>query len=301
MKSIDEKLIGVRYRYLRKAYLEAELLELNDRMERETQTLERLKRELDKESEDVDRLEHASINRLFTTLSGRSELRLEKEKADAFRAALDYKLKQQDLEFLAYQKNLLEQELKPYETLQQDYQGLLDIKRKSLQPQTLEEIRQMEATAANWKQEELELKEAMDCGKKLRSSFTYLLDHLNDLVEDTTDARSLWYPVISQEEIEEVVQEITKLNELWKRFELELQDTDISLPEQFDQDFLVKLNDYMEGKGNRKRINTSFEHLNATYSSVREVLCRLEKKEKELQYCIRDLELEIRQKIEQSE
>lgn len=305
MKNIDQKLVGMKYRFLRKEYLEEELRKLNERMEREVETLNRLKRVLDKETEDVERLSHASVNHLFSTLSGRSELRLEKEKADAFRAALDYKLKQNDIEFLTYQKNLLEQELTPYGTLNQDYQGLLEIKRKSLEKEILDEIREMETTANQWVKQEKEIKEAIESGKKLRSSFTYILDNLSDLVEDTTDARSLWYPVISQDQIEDVMNEITKLNELWLNFEKELQDTGISLPENFDQDFLVKVSDYIYELDDKrkvsKKINTSFEQLNATYSSVREILCLLEKKEKEVQYCIRDLQLEIKEKIEQSE
>lgn len=304
MKNIDQKLVGMKYRFLRKEYLEEELKRLNERIVRETETSNRLKQVLDKETEDVERLEHASINRLISTLSGKSQLRLEKEKADAFRAALDYKLKLNDLEFLNYQKNLLVQELAPYATLTQDYQGLLDIKRKSLDREILDEIRDMEATLQQWLQQDQEIKEALESGKKLRSSFNYILDNLSELVEDTTDARSLWYPVISQDQIEDVTMEIAKLNELWANFEKELQDTDIALPQNFDQDFLVKVSDYMYELDDKrkvtKRINTSFEHLNSTYSSVRELLCILEKKAKEVEYCIRDLQFEIKEKIEQS-
>lgn len=304
MKNIDQKLVGMKYRFLRKEYLEEELKRLNERIVRETETSNRLKQVLDKETEDVERLEHASINRLISTLSGKSQLRLEKEKADAFRAALDYKLKLNDLEFLNYQKNLLVQELAPYATLTQDYQGLLDIKRKSLDREILDEIRDMEATLQQWRQQDQEIKEALESGKKLRSSFNYILDNLSELVEDTTDARSLWYPVISQDQIEDVTMEIAKLNELWANFEKELQDTDIALPQNFDQDFLVKVSDYMYELDDKrkitKRINTSFEHLNSTYSSVRELLCVLEKKAKEVEYCIRDLQFEIKEKIEQS-
>lgn len=304
MKNIDQKLIQVKYRYLRRANFLSEKKEMEERIQREVQTLERLKRSLDKEQEDVEKLEHASINRLFSSLGGKSELRLEKEKAEAFRAALDYKLKQNDIEFLHYQDNLLTQELKNYENLDSEYQGLLDIKRKSLDSSILNEIRTMEETKQEWMKQETEIKEAIESGKKLRSSFTFILDNLSDLVEDTTDAKSLWYPVISQEQIEDVTNEIAKLNTLWKNFEKELKDTDIQLPENFDQDFLVKVSDYFYEMDDKrkvtKKINTSFEHLNATYSSVREILCTLEKKAKEVTYCIRDLDLDIREKIEEN-
>lgn len=305
MKNIDQKLIQVKYRYLRRANFLSEKKEMEERIQREVQTLERLKRSLDKEQEDVEKLEHASINRLFSSLGGKSELRLEKEKAEAFRAALDYKLKQNDIEFLHYQDNLLTQELKNYENLDSEYQGLLDIKRKSLDSSILNEIRAMEETKQEWMKQETEIKEAIESGKKLRSSFTFILDNLSDLVEDTTDAKSLWYPVISQEQIEDVTNEIAKLNTLWKNFEKELKDTDIQLPENFDQDFLVKVSDYFYEMDDKrkvtKKINTSFEHLNATYSSVREILCTLEKRAKEVTYCIRDLDLDIREKIEENE
>lgn len=302
VKNIDQKLIQVKYRYLRRANFLAEKKEMQERILREQQTLDRLRREVEKEQEDVEKLEHASINRLFSSLGGKSELRLEKEKAEAFRSALDYKLKQNDIEFLEYQENLLTQELKNYENLDSEYQGLLEIKRKSLDSEVLNEIRAMEETKKQWQRQEIEILEAIESGKKLRSSFTFILDNLSDLVEDTTDAKRLWYPVISQDQIEDVMDEIAKLNTLWKNFEKELQDTEIPLPDNFDQDFLVKVSDYfyeMDDKHkDTKKINTSFEHLNATYSSVREILCSLEKKVKEVTYCIRDLDLEIREKIE---
>lgn len=301
MKSIDQKLIACNYRKMRKTYLDQEYASLLERIEREQQTLERLKKALEKEQNDVERLAHASINRLFTTLSGRSDLRLEKEKADQFRAALDYKLKQQDLEFLFYQKNLLEQEIKPYESWHQDYLALLEIKRKMLDQGTLAKIREMETTLNLWQTKQAALKEAVAYGKKLRSSYTYLLDHLNELVEDTTDARSLWYPAISQEEVEEVSIELNHLGEQWQRFETLLDQIDVALPEHFDKALLVKIQDYAQHKEPGSHIDTSFEHLNATYSSVRELLCQLEKKEKEIEYCIHDLQFDIQQKIEESE
>lgn len=304
MKNLNQKLVEMKYNYMRKQNLENAKQEIEEHMQREQQTLIRLKQSLQKEQEDVERLEHASLNRLLSSLSGRSELRLEKEKAEVYRAALDYKLKKKDMEYLQFQHNLLVQELKKYETLDQDYQGLLDVKRKSLPAAILNDIRQMEITRADWQKQLVELKEAILSGKKLRDSFTYILDNLSELVEDTTDAKSLWYPVISQDQIEDVSKEIAKLNDLWKNFEKELSDTQITLPPTFDQDFLIKVSDYFydlsDKKKVTKKINTSFEQLNATYSSVREILNLLEKREKEIQYCIQDLDLDIPCKIETS-
>lgn len=297
MKSIDQKLIENQYRMVRGAYLRKQLQALNEQLEREQQTLQRLKQAVAKENEDVNRLANISMKRLFSVLNGRGELRLEKEKAEAFRAALDYKLKQNDIEYLNHQKSLLTNELKAYDHLEQNYYELLEIKRKSLSPAALNHIREAEKKLEEAKRQQKELKEAFESGKKLRSCFTYILDHLNDLVEDSTEARSLWYPTISQEQIDDVMNEINNLNTVWNHFIKELQDTELSLPQQFEQEFLLNVSDYVsEGQGN-KRINTSYDRLNATYSDVRELLCMIAVRLQESEYEIFDQQLKIEESI----
>lgn len=305
MKSIDQKLIENKYRQKRKAYLEEELVALKERLKRENQTLERLKRQLDKESEDVERLEHASLNRVFALMSARSSLRLEKEKAEAIRAALDYKLQAKDVEYLCYQKNLLEQELKPYESLTQEYESLLEIKRKTLAGEELDAIRAMEADLERMMIQLHNCEEAYESGKKLSASFNYILDHLSDLVEDSTEAKSLWYPILSQEELDDVIHEIARLNEAWIAFEQRLRELQLPSSENFDQGFLLKVSDYMmESEDKRKltkRINTSFEQLNATYAGVREMLNELKMRIYEMQHSIFDQRLRIQARIETNE
>ncbi len=302
MNSIDQKLIENKYRQKRKHNLEKELVHLQEQIIREQSTLARLQKQLDKESEDVERLEHASLNRIFSIMSTRSNLRLEKEKAELIRAALDHKLKKKDLEYLNYQKSLLEQELKPYENVMQEYDSLLEIKRKTLANEELNAIRVLEQELQAMMTQEQELEQAYESGKKLSASFNYILDHLNELVEDTTEAKSLWYPIIPQEEIDDVIQEITKLNAAWTSFEQALKQSEFPLPQDFDQDFLLKVNDYMlEDDDKRKltkRINTSFEQLNVTYAGVHEVLNQLKIRLHELQYLILDKKLNIRARIE---
>lgn len=300
MKSIDQKLTANRYRFVRKEYLSKQLQQIDEQLKLEEQTRSRLKSELEKENEDVARLEHTSLNRLFSVLNGKGELRLEKEKAEAFRAALDYNLKLNDIDYLRHQKNLLVQELKAYDNLGLNYQELLEIKRKTLSMDTLNKIREAEKQLTASEQELKQLKEAQISGNKLRICFTYILDHLSDLVEDSTDARSLWYPVISQEQIDDVMQEITKLNTLWKALVCDLQGTDI-LSAKFDQDFLLQvsdcINDADHKQGENKRINTSFEQLNATYSDVRNLLCMIQMRIQELEYHIFDQRLRIEEGI----
>ncbi|MCI8540866.1 MAG: hypothetical protein HFE68_00575 [Erysipelotrichaceae bacterium] len=301
MKNIDQKLIENKFRQKRKAYLQNELNDLTQQVARESATLQRLALQLDKESEDVERLEHASLNRIFATLSARSSLRLEKEKSELIRAALDYNLKAKDLEYLHYQKNLLEQELKPYDNLAQEYEALLEIKRKSLDMDTLNAVREMEA---KWKEQcaqKQACEAAYESGKKLSSSFNFILDHLNELVEDTTEARSLWYPILSQEEIEDVSAEIAKLNSAWQSFDTLCKELPIET-QPLDQGFLLKVSDYMlEAEDKRKltkRINTSFEQLNTTYAQLRTVLNQLQVHLSELNHAIADQRFSIQACIE---
>ncbi len=303
MKSIDQKLIENQYRMIRGSYLHKQLEQLNEQLEREQQTLLRLKQAVTKENDDVSRLANISMKRLFSVLNGRGELRLEKERAEAFRAALDYKLKLNDIEYLKHQKNLLTSELKNYDNLNKTYEELLEIKRKSLTVDALNAVRAAEKRLDDAKHQEKELKEALESGKRLCSCFTYILDHLSDLVEDSTDAKSLWYPTVSQDEIDDVMKEITNLNTIWNHFIKELRDTDIALPEQFDQTFLLNVSDYVADGGNQdaKRIDTSYDCLNATYSDVRELLNTLSMCLQDLEYQIFDQQLMIEESIASGE
>lgn len=303
MKSIDQKLIENQYRMIRGSYLRRQLKQLNEQLALEQQTLLRLKQAVTKENDDVSRLANVSMKRLFSVLNGRGELRLEKERAEAFRAALDYKLKLNDIEYLTHQKNLLTSELKSYDNLNKTYEELLEIKRKSLSVDALNAVRAAEKRLEAAKHQEKELKEALESGKKLCSCFTYILDHLNDLVEDTTDAKSLWYPTVSQDEIDDVMKEITNLNTIWNHFIKELQDIDVTLPEQFDQTFLLNVSDYVaEGDSHdAKRIDTSYDCLNATYSDVRELLNTLGMRLQDLEYQIFDQQLMIEESIASGE
>ena len=118
-------------------------------------------------------------------------------------------------------------------------------------------------------------------------------------MEDSTEARSLWYPTISQDQIDDVMKEIGELNVLWNHFMKELQDTDIELPQPFEQEFLLNVSDYMaDGSGQEnKRINTSYDRLNATYSDVRELLCLIAVRLQESEYQLFDQQLKIEESI----
>lgn len=283
----------------RKAYLRSELQQINEKLERDLRTKQRLEQALDKEVEDVERLDHISFSRLLAGLSGQSHLSVEKEKAEAFRAALDYRLKSHDVEYLNMQKNLLEQELKRYETLEQDMQGLMEIKRKSLHGNVLDTIKQWESEAQSQKEQLKQIQDMIDSGKKLCSSFTYVMDNLSELVEDKVEAKSFWYPVITQDQMDDVFHEIDKMNQHWEQFEQLMNVTKAA-----DDAIIQKLKQSMihiRGDDDSSQMRLSFEHLNEAYATVREILCELKKKRKELQYHIRDLEWKIMEKIESSE
>lgn len=287
MKSIDQKLIENKYRQQRKGYLEKELAQINERLEREIQTCERLKKALDKENDDVSKLTQVSLSRLFSTFSGRGELQWEKEKAEAFRAALDYKLKQNDLEELRYQKNLLEQELSAYEAVNSEYQTLLDLKRKMLETPLLNQIRSWEQDLAVQAARKKKIQEAWDSGKKLCASFSYLFDMVAEMLEDPTVR-------------DEVTKEMMKVNDLWAQFHRELKDAEIAIPADFDQAFALDLSGVSlhQDVQSIHRFNALFEQLNRCYSQVRTLLNQMEKQLSEMAHQHFDLQRRIQASIE---
>lgn len=300
MKSIDQKLIENKYRQRRKEYLDRELANITERIQREGETLERLKRELDKETEDVVRLRQVSLARLLKSFRSHEDMRLKKEKAEAFRAALDYKLKQNEIEDLQYQKNLLAQELKQYDSIQSEYQSLLDLKRKMLETSILNQIRELEQELAECVIKKETVQKGWESGKKLCSSLTYLSDVLSDFIEDSTDAIKLWNSAPDQDQREELMKEIKKLNDLWKDFEQALQKAEITLPEEFECDFFAKNHDQLlaEQPWTSAFLNTLFDQLNAGYSGVRTVLTQLEQQRSEIEQRQFDLQWQIQASIE---
>ncbi len=300
MKSIDQKLVKNKYHQRRKEYLDAELAKITERIQHESETLERLKRELDKENEDVARLQQVSLTRLLKTFNSREELRLEKEKAEAFRAALDYKLKQNELEDLHYQKNLLEQELKQYDNVHSDYQSLLELKRKMLETAVLNQIRDLEQELAQCLAQKETLKKAWDSAKRLCSSLTYFTDILSDLAVDRSEALKVWKIMKDQGKNEEAMDELAQLSGLLKNFEQDIATAKMTLPEEFACDFLDKLRveDMNAEQFNIIKMNLTFDQFNTYYSGVRTVLNQLEKQLSEVEHRQFDLQWQIQESIE---
>lgn len=304
MEHIDQQLIELRYLAYRKQHLCSHQHELEEKLKRETATLARYQASLEKEQEDVERLERTSITRILSSLSGKGALLLEKEKAEVIRASLDYKTKLKEIEYVEYELNLLQQELLSYQDIDVKRQSLMELKRKMLKEEAYLSVKTLEAQLLQLETQIHCIQDAIPKGEQVLSSLILLLESLSELVEETSDAKSLLYPVVSQEQMDEVMKEVMIMPKRWEAFETVLQTTGVALPREFDEAFLQKVYAYMEDLQMHqhqatKRINITFENLNAMYFMMKEVLGKLEQALLNHRYMAQNLSYRIDQTIEQ--
>lgn len=94
--------------------------------------LERLAKVLDKEYEDVEKLEKMSIKGVFFKVLGDKEQQLEKERQEYLQAVLKYDEHKKGLELLEFEKGILEKKLKKAPDLKKKKQQLINQREKQL-------------------------------------------------------------------------------------------------------------------------------------------------------------------------
>jgi hypothetical protein len=181
-QDINKQLEEAQQQIFRKNKLKAILEELHGQQKELSDKVEKLKTSLNKESEDVVKLEAKSLTHLFYSVLGKLEEQVEKERSEALAAKLKYEQAMNELEQLTYQIKLHEQEYVQYMDSQRIYDSLYDKKKEHMLNSHSATANQMleltnELTLA--KNNLSEIEEAIRAGNEVISHIDNALDSLD--------------------------------------------------------------------------------------------------------------------------
>lgn len=120
-----------------------------------------------KESGDVEKLQGRSLYRLFYRISGSLDARLEKEKAEAYAAAVKYDAAMEELEAVRQDLRAVRQEAARFQGCEEQLKRLLKEKREEMKISGTgggEQVLQMEEELAAMRQQKREIQEAEAVG-----------------------------------------------------------------------------------------------------------------------------------------
>lgn len=300
MENINKQFIDIKYKMQRREKLELHKKDLEERIETEKRSLDRLQNELQKEEEDVKRLEKISINSLISKISGNKELQLEKEKGDVIRAAVDYKQVLSDIEFKEYELKMLIKQLREYGDLEEELQSIIELKRKMMPKELREHIKKMETERLDLQLENKEIKEAKVTGERLLSSLMSLLESLNNYLDETSDP---FFSYPEHEDFDEVLKECSVLKERWEIFQKELNDTNVDSSHEMNIQLVYSFSEYIftEDEDNDvmlEKTKKTYAELNDFYVKMKKTLSKLDQSYQDNLFRISDLGFAIQEAIE---
>lgn len=145
-----------------------------------------LKNVLDKEEEDVRKLEGVSLSNFFFTLLGRKTERLDKEMREMVEAKLKYDEAVQTVEDVKEELKKADQALQPLQQIEKEYQALLKEKERLIKDQNsvwTEELYRLVEQKASLRAEAKEYEEAWQAGEVASN-------RLQDVIEALEKAKS---------------------------------------------------------------------------------------------------------------
>lgn len=158
--------------------LEKLLHRTQNELTQEQNKLIRLKNELQKEFEDVKRLEEGGLTNLFHELLGTKEKKLDKERQEYLATKLKYENCQKQIENLKEEIERLSRELQQCGNPEKDYKALLSAKEQQLKAANDGTLQKYEEQLGHYFSQKKEVKEAIDAGKMAMKGLKLALSSL---------------------------------------------------------------------------------------------------------------------------
>lgn len=169
MNYYDEELQELLQQTMREKRLKAKTVDLIMQQQELEEQTEELKKSIEKEQEDVDRLEGKSLAAFFYRLSGKMDEKMSKEKEEVYRAAVKYEAAVKELENARKDLAWCQEELKGLSGCQQRYLQALEDKIyriKNTGGAAYIEILELEEKIAYLEKQRKEIQEAMEVGNQ---------------------------------------------------------------------------------------------------------------------------------------
>lgn len=164
----NERISYVKKCIEKKSKLQLMLKQTEQDMIKEKLLLNKLSVELEKENEDVLKLESSNITSLFYAILGAKEERLEKERQDLLKARLKYEQCKNNMDFFAKESKRIVDELNQVESCESEYEILLNKKLEAINirdKETSEELIKLIKRKESMKANILEIDEAIISGE----------------------------------------------------------------------------------------------------------------------------------------
>lgn len=287
MKHFDTQLCELQNQVFKQQHIKAQLLDLQEQHESLKTKVEELKEERQTELEDVERLERNSLSSFLYRLTGKKEEKLDKERKEAYEAAVRYDAAVRELEAVERYIKKCEMDLAELTGCEERYDGCLKEKERMLKlagGDPAKHILKLEQRIEYTKQQEKEIKEAIRAGKKS-------LDTAEKIVESLNSAKgwSTWdmlgggmlADMGKYRELDQVQELVEKLQEELHGLKAELADVHVQADIQAKIDGFLRFADYFfdgifTDLAVREQIQLSLEQAQKTATQLQTVLARLE-------------------------
>ncbi len=240
---VQEQMIQQRNLEGRKSSLQTQIREL------EKKVLE-LSCKKDAEQRDVEKLQGRSLANFFYYVTGSMQHRLEKEKQEAYAAAVKYDAAVQELEAVKYDLSQINKALSEVRGAGERYQKLLDQRREELKisgSQDGEKLIQMEQRLAYLKEQKKEISEAGTEGRSalgIAEAILSSLSHAENYGTWDLLGGGLIADVAKHSHLDDAQKKVEELQVRLRRFQTELTDVQIQTDMQVNIDGFLRFADY---------------------------------------------------------
>ncbi len=240
---VQEQMIQQRNLEGRKSSLQTQIREL------EKKVLE-LSCKKDAEQRDVEKLQGRSLANFFYYVTGSMQHRLEKEKQEAYAAAVKYDAAVQELEAVKYDLSQINKALSEVRGAGERYQKLLDQRREELKisgSQDGEKLIQMEQRLAYLKEQKKEISEARTEGRSalgIAEAILSSLSHAENYGTWDLLGGGLIADMAKHSHLDDAQKKVEELQVRLRRFQTELTDVQIQTDMQVNIDGFLRFADY---------------------------------------------------------
>jgi hypothetical protein len=303
-RGLNEQLEAVQQDILRLQKINSKLEERKKQSEALKDKTAELKKILEKENVDVEKLEERSLSHIFHSILGNLNDRLDKERQEALAARLKYDQAVCDLENANAEIYKLLSERIQYKDSERNYKELCNQKKELLlqaNSETAERILQLTQQLGQSQNYRKEIKEAIDVGN-------IVIDHINIAANclDSAEGWGTWdllgggliSDLMKHSHIDDAKSEVESVQAELSHFRTELADIKISKDIDIQTDGFGKFADFffdglIADWCMQSKINESQESVNNTKAQVQKVLNKLKQMEKEQTARAVQLEQEI--------
>lgn len=249
-QELNQQMEAAQQQIFRRKKLSAMLEELQRQQQELMIRIDELKNTLNKENEDVDKLEHQSISHLFFSVLGKLGEQVEKERMEALAAKLKYDQAVVEMEQLRGRIGLLDEEFARYRDCQRTYDALYEKKKEHMinsHSQTGEQILQMTEEMSRSKNNINEIEEAIQAGNEVLRHIDKALGSL-----DSAEGWGTWdllggglmSDLMKHSHIDDAKGEADQIQSNLSQFRAELADVRIQNEIHFETDGFGKFADF---------------------------------------------------------